>query len=181
MKKRHSVGANRGQLRARLVTDLAKSLAEANLLYDIDHDGPQHGSVDLVAIEESDLYTAACKELGYDLGALELTAKEDPQRAEYDKFRRTMYASYRKLAAHVKKHKVGKSGGAAHRVGRGVSVNTKESFETAAKGLPFFGGIDLSAEVVRVEPIDSSYFRDSSRQRCIIRRKDGKLYLAPYE
>ncbi len=70
----------------------------------------------------------------------------------------------------TKRHRVGKSG------------NAKAAFETAAKGLPFYSGIDLSAEVVSVEPVDASYFRDvSRRQRCIIRRRDGNLYLASYE
>jgi len=88
-------GSHVVSLRARLVTDLARALALANLVYDIEHDGPQRGPVDLVAIEESELYEGACSELGYDLGALELTdAATDEQKAEYESFRRQMYAAY---------------------------------------------------------------------------------------
>jgi len=58
---------------------------------------------------------------------------------------------------------------------------SKAEFEKAAKGLPLYGGLDLDAEVICIEPITGSYFRDSSRQRCIIRRKNGRLYVANYD
>jgi len=60
-------------------------------------------------------------------------------------------------------------------------AKTKEEFEHAAAGLPAFHGVDLAAEIVCVEPTTAEYFRDSSRQRCIIRRKDGKLYVTNYD
>jgi hypothetical protein len=58
---------------------------------------------------------------------------------------------------------------------------TKEEFEKAAAGLPFKHELDFDAEVVCIEPITGAYFRDSSRQRCIIRTKSGKLFVASYD
>lgn len=57
---------------------------------------------------------------------------------------------------------------------------TKAEFDKAAEGLPFMREIDLSAEVVHVEPVNAAYFRDNSRQRCIV-RKGGKLFVANYD
>lgn len=60
-------------------------------------------------------------------------------------------------------------------------ARSKEEFERAAAGLPTFEGVDLEAEVVCVEPVDAHYFRDASRQRCIIRRRDGALFVTFYD
>ncbi len=57
---------------------------------------------------------------------------------------------------------------------------SKEEFERAAAGLTFTTTIDLTDEVVCIEPITGAYFRDNSRQRCIVRRR-GALYLANYD
>lgn len=58
----------------------------------------------------------------------------------------------------------------------------KREFEIAAEGLPSFDGVDLDADVVCIEPVDAAYFKNGvTKQRCIIRRADGKLYLANYE
>ncbi len=57
---------------------------------------------------------------------------------------------------------------------------TREEFAQLAQGLPVMRGVDLSAEVVHVEPLAKDYFTNDSRQRCIV-RKDGKLYLANYD
>jgi hypothetical protein len=58
---------------------------------------------------------------------------------------------------------------------------SKEEFEKAAAGLPRLATLDFEAEVVCVEPITGAYFRDSSKQRCIVRRKDGSLAVADYD
>jgi len=58
---------------------------------------------------------------------------------------------------------------------------SKAEFEKASSGLPFYDGLDFEAEVVCIEPITGAYFRDSSKQRCIIRRTNGKLYVANYD
>lgn len=55
------------------------------------------------------------------------------------------------------------------------------AFEQAAAPLPFFSGLDIDAAIVLVEPIDAPYFRNNHRQRCIIRRADGRLYVAYYD
>lgn len=57
-------------------------------------------------------------------------------------------------------------------------AKSKAEFEKAAAGLPVYDGVDLLAEVICVEPIDAAYFSDTRRQRCIIRRADGNLYLS---
>jgi len=57
---------------------------------------------------------------------------------------------------------------------------SKEEFDKAIEGIPFHE-VDLEAEVVCVEPITGAYFRDSSRQRCMIRRKNGNLYWSHYD
>jgi hypothetical protein len=57
---------------------------------------------------------------------------------------------------------------------------TKEEFEKAAEGLLRLAEPDLSAEVVAIEPITGGYFRDGSRQRCIV-RKNGRLFVADYD
>lgn len=57
---------------------------------------------------------------------------------------------------------------------------SKAEFERAAAGLTFTATIDLTDEVVCIEPITGEYFRDSSRQRCIVRRR-GTLYVANYD
>jgi hypothetical protein len=59
-------------------------------------------------------------------------------------------------------------------------AKSKEEFEKAAQGLPFREP-DLSAEVVCVEPIDGAYFRNTQRQRCIIRTKAGGLYVSNFD
>jgi len=59
-------------------------------------------------------------------------------------------------------------------------AKSKEEFEKAAQGLAFREP-DLSAEVVCVEPIDGSYFRSNQRQRCIIRTKNGGLYVSHFD
>jgi hypothetical protein len=56
----------------------------------------------------------------------------------------------------------------------------KEEFEKAAAGLPRMDEMDFDADVVCVEPITGAYFRDSSKQRCIV-RKGGKLFVADYD
>lgn len=59
-------------------------------------------------------------------------------------------------------------------------AKSKAEFEKAAEGLPHLPRPDLSAEVVCIEPIGAEYFRDSSKQRCIV-RLNGKLYISEYE
>ena len=59
-------------------------------------------------------------------------------------------------------------------------AKSKEEFEKASEGLPFFQGLDLQAEVLCIEPIDGKYFRTSQRQRCIIRR-EGTLFVTFYD
>lgn len=62
-----------------------------------------------------------------------------------------------------------------------TTANSKEEFDKAAEGLPTLAQIDLSAEVVCIEPLTSAYFhRKASRQRCIV-RLNGRLYLSEYE
>lgn len=60
-------------------------------------------------------------------------------------------------------------------------AKSREEFEKAAAGLPMFSQTDLEAEVVCIEPVDGSYFRTNQRQRCIIRRKNGSLYVSFYD
>ena len=60
-------------------------------------------------------------------------------------------------------------------------AKSKEEFEKAAEGLPVSTSIDLSAEVVCVEPIGASYFRSEGRQRCIVRDKLGRLSVSFYD
>lgn len=57
---------------------------------------------------------------------------------------------------------------------------SREEFERAAEGLPSLPEPDLDAEVVCVEPVTGEYFRDASRQRCIVRR-GGRLYVSFYD
>jgi hypothetical protein len=57
---------------------------------------------------------------------------------------------------------------------------SKEEFERAASGLPFTARIDLSDDVVCVEPVTADYFRNNSRQRCIVRRR-GTLFVTNYD
>lgn len=59
-------------------------------------------------------------------------------------------------------------------------AKSKDEFEKAAEGLPRLPKPDLSAEVVCIEPITGAYFRDSTKQRCIVRLK-GRLYVADYD
>ena len=59
-------------------------------------------------------------------------------------------------------------------------AKSKEEFERAAAGLAFTATIDLSDEVVCIEPITGNYFRNNSRQRCIVRRR-GTLFVANYD
>jgi hypothetical protein len=60
-------------------------------------------------------------------------------------------------------------------------ASSKEEFAKAAAGLPVYEGVDFDAEVICIEPIDAAYFRNNSKQRCIIRRANGRLYLASYD
>ncbi len=60
-------------------------------------------------------------------------------------------------------------------------VLTKEAFDKTAKGLPYLLRPDLSAEVVFIEEIDAEYFKTDQRQRCIVKRKDGNLFLSYYD
>lgn len=61
-------------------------------------------------------------------------------------------------------------------------AKTKEEFEKAAEGLPVSASIDLSAEVVCIEPIDASYIRSGARrQRCIVRDEHGRLSVSFYD
>jgi hypothetical protein len=68
------------------------------------------------------------------------------------------------------------------RIEMGIQVLTKTQFDKTAKGLPYLLRPDLSAEVVYIEEIDSEYFKNAEqRQRCIVKRKDGNLYLSFYD
>jgi hypothetical protein len=63
-----------------------------------------------------------------------------------------------------------------------IEVLSKEAFDKTAQGLPCLLRPDLSAEVVYIEQIDSDYFKnEEQRQRCIVKRKDGNLYLSYYD
>lgn len=57
---------------------------------------------------------------------------------------------------------------------------SKDDFEKAIEGLPFHE-VDLTAEVITVEPVDAEYFRTDKRQRCLIRRKNGSIYWSWYD
>jgi len=59
-------------------------------------------------------------------------------------------------------------------------ASSKQEFERAAEGLPFCEP-DLSAEVVCIEPIDGGYFRSNERQRCIVRKTNGGLYVSYFD
>ena len=56
---------------------------------------------------------------------------------------------------------------------------TRAEFEREAAGLRTVEP-DLSDEVVHVEPVSAEYFSDSSRQRCVVRRR-GELFLSYYD
>lgn len=59
-------------------------------------------------------------------------------------------------------------------------AKSQQEFEKAAEGLPFHP-VDLSAEVVCIEPVTGEYFRDAGRrQRCIICLR-GRLYVSTYD
>jgi len=57
----------------------------------------------------------------------------------------------------------------------------KSEFDEASEGLPHLLHPDFEAEIVYIEAVDGTYFRSSHRQRCIVRRKDGKLYISHYD
>lgn len=60
-------------------------------------------------------------------------------------------------------------------------AKTKEEFERAADGLPRLSEPDLSAEVVCIEPAIKDYWVNGDKLRCIVRRKDGRLFVADYD
>ena len=58
---------------------------------------------------------------------------------------------------------------------------SKSEFDEAAEGLPHLLYPDFDAEIVYIEAVDGTYFRNGHKQRCIVRRKDGKLYTSHYD
>lgn len=62
-----------------------------------------------------------------------------------------------------------------------IQILTKTQFDQKVKGLPCLLRPDISAEVVFIEEVDAEYFRNDQRHRCIVKRKDGNLYLSYYD
>ncbi len=63
-----------------------------------------------------------------------------------------------------------------------IAVLSKDAFDKTSQGLPYLLRPDLSAEVVYIEEVDAEYFKKAElRQRCIVRRKDGNLYISFYD
>lgn len=58
---------------------------------------------------------------------------------------------------------------------------SKSEFDEAAEGLPHLLYPDFEAEIVYIEAVDGTYFRSARKQRCIVRRKDGRLYTSHYD
>ncbi|MDA2929996.1 hypothetical protein MYX84_08640 [Acidobacteria bacterium AH-259-O06] len=56
-----------------------------------------------------------------------------------------------------------------------------KEFEERARNLPFYDELDYDVEVVLVEPIKAHYSSNKERRRCIVRRKNGKEYVAFYD
>lgn len=63
-----------------------------------------------------------------------------------------------------------------------IEVLSKEAFDKKAKGLPHLLYPELSAEVICIEEIGAEYFQKvEARQRCIVRRTDGNLFVSFYD
>jgi len=56
-----------------------------------------------------------------------------------------------------------------------------KEFEERARNLPFYDELDYDVQVVLVEPIRAHYSSKNTRRRCIVRRKDGREFVAYYD
>ncbi len=56
-----------------------------------------------------------------------------------------------------------------------------KEFEERARNLPFYDELDYDVQVVLVEPIRAHYSSKNARRRCIVRRKDGREFVAYYD
>lgn len=62
-----------------------------------------------------------------------------------------------------------------------IEVLSKREFEVKAKGLPYLLRPDFSADILYIESIDPEYFGNDQRQRCIVKRNDGQLFISYYD
>lgn len=54
-------------------------------------------------------------------------------------------------------------------------------FNELAKDLPFLLDLYYDVEILYIERIDSSYFCSNKRQRCIVKRANGAMFVAWYD